>query len=379
VLTPAQTRRRSIVACIASTMTVSVTLGLTWPLLALALERQGVAPWLNGLSAAAQMSAVLVVMPVAPALIGGLGLIRVIVFGVGGMVVCLALLPVFPNVWAWFPIRFALGLCEELVFVAADIWINQLAEERTRGRLIGTYGMFLHGGFAVGPLAIIALGSNNWTALYLGIAVVLSGLLPLALARGWMPPNEGKPRVRLTHYLRVATLLMVAGLMFGLIGSSTESLLPIYGLAKGLDEEAAALLLTFFAIGAVLGQLPAGWLADHYPHRRLLIAGSGMTAIALAAMPIWIEQQLLIAPVMLWMGASLGSFYIIAMTMMGRQYRGADLVGVNTSFVFVWGVGAALGPGLSGGAMTWLGPDGMPALGIALCAAFLLVCVARGR
>jgi hypothetical protein len=104
-----------------------------------------------------------------------------------------------------------------------------------------------------------------------------------------------------------------------------------------------------------------------------------MTAIALAAMPIWIEQQLLIAPVMLWMGASLGSFYIIAMTMMGRQYRGADLVGVNTSFVFVWGVGAALGPGLSGGAMTWLGPDGMPALGIVLCAAFLLVCVARGR
>ena len=52
---------------------------------------------------------------------------------------------------------------------------------------------------------------------------------------------------------------------------------------------------------------------------------------------------------------------------------------MNTSFVFVWGVGAALGPGLSGGAMTWLGPDGMPALGIALCAAFLLVCVARGR
>ena len=106
-------------------MTVSVTLGLTWPLLALALERQGVAPWLNGLSAAAQMSAVLVVMPVAPALIGGLGLVRVIVFGIGGMVVCLALLPVFPNVWAWFPIRFALGLCEELVFIAADIWMEK--------------------------------------------------------------------------------------------------------------------------------------------------------------------------------------------------------------------------------------------------------------
>jgi hypothetical protein len=31
------------------------------------------------------------------------------------------LLPVFPNVWAWFPIRFALGLGTELVFIAGDI------------------------------------------------------------------------------------------------------------------------------------------------------------------------------------------------------------------------------------------------------------------
>ena len=360
-------------------MTVSVTLGLSWPLLAIVLERQGVAPWLNGLSASAQMAAVLAVMPVAPALIGRLGLARVIVIGVIGMAVCLALLPLFPNVWAWFPIRFALGSCEELVFIAGDIWINQLAEERTRGRLIGAYGMFLHGGFAVGPLAIVALGSDDWTALYLGIVVVLSALVPLAFARSSMPANEGKPRARLSHYVRAATLLMVAGLMFGLIGSSTESLLPIYGLAKGLDEESATFLLTWFATGAVFGQLPAGWLADHFQHRRLLIAGSLTTAIALALMPSLIGQQLLIVPVMLAMGAGLGSFYIVAMTMMGRRYRGADLVGVNTSFVFVWGLGAALGPGLSGTAMTAFGPDGMPVLGIALCAAFLFMCLGRGR
>jgi hypothetical protein len=39
---------------------VTVTMGLTLPLLALVLERQGVAPWLNGVSAATQMLAVMV-------------------------------------------------------------------------------------------------------------------------------------------------------------------------------------------------------------------------------------------------------------------------------------------------------------------------------
>jgi MFS family permease len=371
-------RRRGIVACIAATMSMSITLGLCWPLLAIVLERQGVPPWLNGLSASAQMTAVLVVMPLAPRLIGALGVVRMIAIGITGMAVCLALLPVFPNVWAWFPIRLALGLGTELVFIAGDIWINQLAEERTRGRLIGVYGMFLHGGFAVGPLAIIALGSDDWTVLYVAIAVVLSGLVPLAVVRGFAPTIEGKPRARLRHYVRVATTLMVAGLMFGLLESATESLLPVYGMRKGLDAESAAFLITLFVLGAVLGQLPSGWLADHVDHRRLLIAGSLTTLVALAAVPVAIETPLLIWSVMLVMGASLGSFYIVAMTMMGRRYRGADLIGVNTSFVFIWGVGAAVGPGLSGGAMAAFGPDGMPAVGMLLCVAFLLVCLRRG-
>jgi MFS family permease len=284
---------------------------------------------------------------------------------------------VFPNVWAWFPIRFALGLGTELVFIAGDIWINQLAEERTRGRLIGVYGMFLHGGFALGPLAIIALGSDDWTVLYLAVAVVLSGLGPLVAARGSAPAAEGKPRARLPHYVRVATALMAAALMFGLIESATEALLPVYGLKKGLDEESAAFLLTLFALGAVLGQLPAGWLADHIEHRRMLIGGSLTTLVALAALPLTIEAPLLIRSVMLVMGASLGSFYIVAMTMMGRRYRGAELIGVNTSFVFVWGLGAVVGPGLSGGAMHAFGPDGMPALGMVLCAVFLLICLRK--
>ena len=48
-----RTRGRSIFACIAATLTMSVTLGLCWPLLAIVLARQGVPLWLNGLNASA--------------------------------------------------------------------------------------------------------------------------------------------------------------------------------------------------------------------------------------------------------------------------------------------------------------------------------------
>jgi MFS family permease len=369
-----QKRTRSIIACVIAMMSMSITLGLSWPLLAIVLESRGVAPWLNGLSASAQMIAVLVVMPVAPALIHRLGVVRAIGVGIVGMAACLALLPIFPSVWAWFPIRFGLGLFEELVFIAGDIWINQLAQEETRGRLIGLYGMCLHGGFALGPLSIMLLGSEDWTVLYIGIAVVLTGLIPLAFAASPLASIGGEARARLSHYLRTATTLMLAGLMFGLIESSTESLLLVFGLEKGLDEDTAALLLTLFILGAILGQLPSGWLADHIDHLRMLRGACLGTMASLIALPLVVHEKLLIWPAMLVMGASLGSFYVVAMTMMGRRYRGSELIGVNTSFVFIWGVGASIGPGLSGAAMTMLGPNGMPATGVLLCVLFLLVC-----
>jgi MFS family permease len=375
-----RSRRWSIIACIAAMMSMSVTLGLSWPLLAIILENRGVEPWLNGLSASVQMSAVLAVMPAAPRLISRFGVVRAVGAGIVGMAGCLSLLPVFESVWAWFPIRFGLGLCTELVFIAGDIWINRLAEDETRGRLIGVYGMFLHGGFALGPLAIMLLGSDDWTVLYLGVAAVLTGLIPLSLAKDPAAGVGGAARAHLFHYMRTATTLMVAGLMFGLIESSTESLLLVFGLEKGLAEDSATLLLTLFILGAILFQLPAGWLADHVEPAKLLVAACSGTMLALIALPIVIHEELLAWSAMLLMGASLGSFYVIAMTTMGRRYRGDELVGVNTSFVFIWGAGAAVGPGLSGASMTLLGPNGMPAVGILLCVIFLVVCLRqRGK
>lgn len=368
-------RRRSIFACIASMMTMSITLGICWPLLALVMERQGVSPLLNGLSAGAQMLAVLPIMRIAPALIGRFGTARTMAAGTAFMAVGLTLLPEFPNVWAWFPIRFAIGLGAELVFIAGDIWINQLAHDRTRGRLIGLYGQFMATGFVVGPLALIAFGTEDWTVLYLGLLAVVVGLAILVAMRPQVPALDEKPRARFVHFMRVAPALMVAGLMFGLVGSSAESLLVVYGIKKGLVEESATLLLTAYVVGGWLIQLPAGWLADHVENRKLLTAGAVFTLLAFVALPFSLGHPISMWSVMLVMGACTGAFYVVAMTMMGRRYRGADLIGVNTSFGLVWGVGAAVGPGLSGLSMNLIGPDGMPAMGGLLCLIFVITCL----
>jgi MFS family permease len=290
------------------------------------------------------------------------------------MAASLALIPLFDDVWLWFPIRFAIGLFGELIFIAGDIWINRLATEQTRGRLIGVYSVFVHSGFAVGPLAIMWLGSDDWTVLWLGVGIIFLGLVPLVLAGGGDAEPEGEVRARLGHFLRTATTLMFAALMFGLIESSTESLLLVFALGRGLEEQAAAFLLALFILGSIVGPLPAGWLADRLDPLILMSGACLGILITLIALPLGIDEPALVWPTMIAMGTFVSSLYVVAMTMMGRRYRGSDLVGVNTSYVFVWGIGAAVGPGLSGGAMTMVGPNGMPAVGGLLCVLFLAVC-----
>jgi MFS family permease len=370
-------RMRGIVACIAATTTVTVTLGISLPFLALVLERQGVSPLMNGLSAGVQMLAVMVLAFLAPRLIRAFGVKKVIAAGMIGMAVSLALLPAFPNVWLWFPIRFVLGLSAELAFTSGDVWINQLADDRRRGRLIGLAGMFQHGGFGIGPVLLVALGSESWLALYVGIAIVLAGLAPLGLARGTAVTLEGDHRARIFHFFRIAPALMTAGLMFGLIDSATLSLLPVYGLRMGLDQHMAELMLTIFVVGAILSQVPIGYLADRIEARRLMAINTVVAIVAIGAMPFLITHPVMIFPILLAMGATLGSFYTVALTAMGRRFQSAQLVGATTSFMFLWAFGSVIGPAVSGGAMEAMGPDGLPIVGAVFGLIFLVVLLRR--
>ncbi len=377
-MTPTQ-RRRGLVACIAATITVTVTMGLTMPFLGIWLENQGVPVWLNGLNASVQMMAILFLVPVAPRIIKRQGLLRVIVIGGIGMLVTIALLPVFPNVWIWFPLRFLLGFFSEMLFTAGDIWLNQLAEEKRRGRTLAIAAVFQHGGFAVGPLAIGYLGTDSWLALYVGVAVIAAGLVPLAIGRGTTLAITGDHRARLVYFIRVAPVLMIAAFMFGLIDESVLALLVVYGLRKGLDEAAAGLLLASFIVGAVIGQLPVGWLADRINRTKVIAGCIAIALVMLLVLPFVAGDRFLSTVVMGLMGATVGSTYTVALAMMGERFRGGELVGITTCFMFLWASGSFIAPALSGAAMALVGPDGMPVLAAFLSAVFLAILVREIR
>ena len=370
-------RRRSITIVIVTVSIVAVTLGLTWPLLSLILESRGVSSTLIGLSSASQTAALLLVMPLAPWIIARFGTIRLICVTIAMIILSLLLLPAIPNVYAWFPIRFFLGMGIEVLLIACDVWINQVAEEKTRGRVIGIYGFVLAGGFAVGPVIIQLTGIEGWAPFITGAVIVGLGALPLIWARGLTPPIEGSPKGRIFYYLRIAPVLMFAGLLYGLVDSSVLTFLPIYGLESGFDQSTVVTMLTVLIAGSVVAQLPVGWLADHVGGRQMIIGCTVFTLIPAVILPFVMDSPWLMWSTLFFWGAALGSYYTVSMVLIGRRFRGADLVAINAAFVVFWGLGAITGPAATGSAMEAWGINAMPLVVVVCCALYLPLAIIR--
>jgi MFS family permease len=154
--------RRSLAAAISCAAVAGVASGMTWPVLAIILDRQGNDGTLIALSSASQSVAVFVVLPLAPKLLARWGFVRTTAVGIVGAVAMLLSLPLVPNIWAWVPIRFLLGAGTVLFYTACEIWENRLAAEESRGRTIGIFGFLWSGGFAAGPLIAAWTGSEGW-------------------------------------------------------------------------------------------------------------------------------------------------------------------------------------------------------------------------
>jgi MFS family permease len=375
-LTPAQ-RKRSITIVVLTVSVVALTLGLTWPLLSLILEAQGVSRMLIGLSSASQTVAVLAVLPMAPWMMARFGTVPLVACAIATIIVALMLLPAFPNVYAWFPIRFLLGAAVEVLFIGCDVWVNQVAEEKTRGRVIGVYGFALSAGFAGGPLIINMTGIEGWAPFLVGAVIIIVATIPLLWARGIVPRVEGHPTGRLVYFLRLAPTLMIAGLMFGFVDSAAFSFLPIFGLSYGFDQSTVVTMVTVVVVGMMVTQLPIGWLADHVGGRVMIIGATVLTMVPCGMLPFIMDSPWAFWSALLVMGGALGGFYTIGMVMIGRRFKGADLVAVNAAFVVFWAAGSIAGPATTGIAIDATNVDAMPVVVVTACLLYLPLAIIR--
>jgi len=364
-------RRRSLIAVIASMTVTSLIYGLSYPLLALILEQQGVDETLIGLNTGVQGLAVFAVAPFAPRLIRQLAPPRLMLVSVALSLILFLLLPVFQNVYVWFPIRFLLGCSNAFLWITGEAWVNELATEKSRGRIVGLYGSALAAGFALGPVLLAETGTAGWTPFLASAALIALSAGPLCLARSVRPKASDQSSARLLAFLLLAPAAMLANFMCAAVDSALITFLPIYGIGMGLEESIALYMITVMGLGGILFQVPIGWTADHMDRRLLLTLTVVVLIVTSALIPFHIASPPWILPIMFIMGGALGGLYTIGLILAGEQFSGTELVAAITVFSSMWGVGSIVGSPIVGGAMQALPEYGLTIAIVAMLLVYL--------
>ncbi|MGD9947075.1 MAG: MFS transporter [Desulfobulbus sp.] len=173
-------------------------------------------------------------------------------------------------------------------------YVADITPPEALGRAFGWYTMALYSGMTLGP----AVGGFLGGLLGLRPIFVCSGVLILLMffvALLLLPDSGVRPRTspdpvdirialfNLRHNRRlIACLLMTVG---GCVGFGMFiSFIPLYVRSLGLQTTAVGLVCAAQALANALARIPAGWLCDRVPDRRLLVlSGTSVFSLAMAS------------------------------------------------------------------------------------------------
>lgn len=373
------TRGRQLTAVISTIAVYGLTIGLGFPLISLNLEARGVDASLIGLNASMLALAMLLLSPFMPGLIARFGFRPLVLFALLTETLCFAVLPASDSLWFWMLIRAVMGASATALFIAAETWVNEVAEDGTRGRVIAIYITALSLAFALGPLLIPLTGFQGWLPFLTAAGLMLLAGLPMLAAGGATKTASEQAASGLLGFVRGAPVLCGAVLLVAVVDGAVMPLLPVYGLELDYSANEAAIFVTVRAAGGVCLQFPIGWLADRYNRRKLMVGCVTASLACTLAMPLCSPHPTLLWPLLFVWGGLSTAVYTVSMVLLGERFRGRELATGNAAFGVMFGIGTLGGPIAGGAAMSALGPQALPGVIAAAAAIFLVFVLVRGR
>ncbi|WP_165670807.1 MFS transporter [Metapseudomonas otitidis] len=341
-------------------ISIGLALGVTMPLVSLRLESWHYGSFAIGVMAATPAVGVLLGASLAGRLAARFGTVPLMQLCLLLGAVSVALLALVQSYPVWLLLRLFIGVALTVVFILGESWINQLAVEQWRGRLVALYGT----GYALsqlsGPLLLTLLGSDTDRGFWTGTGLLIGGSLIL-LGRGGAPQvdEHGASGRGLWVFCQRMPTIAWAVVLFAAFEAMMLTLLPVYGLRQGFTQEVALLMASVVVVGDAALQLPIGWMADRVPRRALFRACGLALLLSSLSVPLLLHTPL-IWPVWVVFGASAGGLFTLALILIGERFRDDELVRANAHVAQLWGIGCLIGPLVTGAASQWISGHALP-------------------
>lgn len=259
---------------------------------------------------------------------------------------------------AWAALRLVTGMCLAGQYVVAESWLNDLADNDNRGRLLSIYTVVTSGAFGLGQLLLNSVDARALTGFAIASILTSLAIAPVTLSEADAPPTEGREHISLRGLARVVPTGVGACFLVGAAHGALTGMAAIYATRVGLSPGRTALFVAAPTIGGVVFQWPIAAASDDVDRRAVGIAaalGAAAAGLLLLAGPPSSPMAIVL---MALLGGASYPLYSIAAAYTNDWVDPAHVNAAASQLVTLYGLGAIVGPFLAAVLMTTSGPEG---------------------
>ncbi len=334
---------------------IGLAVGVQSSLLGYRAELEGFADPLIGLLMSAYFAGFLIGSLTAPRLIQSVGHIRT--FGAASALASMTILvhASFVEPFTWAAMRFLTGFAFSSIYVVAESWLNQAADNRNRGQLLSVYMIILLAGTCAGQF-LLNLADPQGFGLFALISVMVSlAAIPCLLSVLPAPAVIEAERVSVRHLWQRAKMGVIGIVLVQWAAAVVFGMGAVYAAKLGLGVGEVALFMGAMMGGGMVLQWPLGRLSDRID-RRWVMGGASAIAVAAALMA---GAETAAGPRLYLFAFLFGGFclsqYSLIVALTQDHLRPAEIVPASGTIVMLSGAVSVAGPLMASLGMRYLG------------------------
>lgn len=327
--------------------------GLLLPLISIIFERDGVSASLNGFTATGIYIGTLLISPFVEAPLRRWGYKPILIWGGAIVIVSLLLFPLWKSVMFWFILRLFIGIGDHMLHFSTQTWITSTASKTSMGKSMAIYGLSFGVGFAVGPLFVRLIDISETLPFIISSVLCLVAWLLVFTIRNEKPMElqqtageSGFNRYMLV--MKYAWIAFIPSFTYGFLESSLNTLYAVSAIRIGLEVSLVSVILSAFAIGAIVTQLPLGALGDKIGRSAVVTYGLGVGAMLFAVSVLFETNGYVLLALFACAGMVLGSMFSLGITYMSDLTPKELLPTGNILCGMFFSIGSLAGPIIGG-------------------------------
>jgi MFS family permease len=288
---------------------------------------------------------------------------------------------VFVDPYVWILARFLTGFSMIGIFIIVESWLNDRANNKTRGKVLSLYMLITYVGMALGNFLLNISNPKDYEPFILISLLFSIALIPILLTKRKPPKFKKTSSIKIKELFKISPFGSVSMFCTGFIFAPIFSLLSVYAITMKLSIFETSLLLVGVMLAGALFQWPIGSLSDKYDRRKIII-GSSIAAIFFSLSAIFVsgignslsnlfiestvsfnyfstamDKTKLFIFIILLAGVTLPLFSL-NLALVNDYIPKEKFVAAGGGLNIIFGLGAMAGPIMCSTLMRFLGPNG---------------------